>query len=61
MAPWGMKAVLAFDPDLVILGANPPQLGCCDLLSEIKSACLAALVLGGSGLLAIDGYLKRKG
>jgi putative oxidoreductase len=24
-------------------------------------ACLAALVLGGSGPLAIDGYLKRKG
>jgi DNA-binding response OmpR family regulator/S1-C subfamily serine protease len=34
----GMKAVLAFDPDLVILGANPPQLDCCDLLSEIKSS-----------------------
>jgi CheY-like chemotaxis protein/S1-C subfamily serine protease len=32
----GMKAVLAFDPDAVILGANPPQLDCCDLLSEIK-------------------------
>jgi putative oxidoreductase len=24
-------------------------------------ACLAALVLGGSGPMAIDGYLKRKG
>jgi DNA-binding response OmpR family regulator/S1-C subfamily serine protease len=34
----GMKAVLAFDPDLVILGANPPELDCCDLLSEIKSS-----------------------
>jgi len=33
----GMKAVLAFQPDLVILGADPPQLDCCDLLSEIKS------------------------
>jgi DNA-binding response OmpR family regulator/S1-C subfamily serine protease len=32
----GMKAVLAFDPDVVVLGANPPQLDCCDLLSEIK-------------------------
>ena len=32
----GMKAVLAFEPDLVILGADPPQLDCCDLLSEIK-------------------------
>ena len=34
----GMKAVLAFDPDAVILGANPPQLDCCDLLSEIKNS-----------------------
>lgn len=34
----GMKAVLAFNPDAVILGANPPQLDCCDLLSEIKSS-----------------------
>lgn len=34
----GMKAVLTFDPDAVILGANPPQLDCCDLLSEIKSS-----------------------
>ena len=34
----GMKAVLAFDPDAVILGADPPQLDCCDLLSEIKSS-----------------------
>ena len=24
-------------------------------------ACLAALVLGGSGPMAIDGYLRRKG
>jgi DNA-binding response OmpR family regulator/S1-C subfamily serine protease len=34
----GMKAVLAFQPDLVILGADPPQLDCCDLLSEIKAS-----------------------
>ena len=34
----GMKAVLAFAPDLVILGADPPQLDCCDLLSEIKGS-----------------------
>jgi S1-C subfamily serine protease/DNA-binding NarL/FixJ family response regulator len=33
----GMKAVLAFAPDLVILGADPP-LDCCDLLSEIKGS-----------------------
>ena len=34
----GVKAVLAFAPDLLILGADPPQLDCCDLLSEIKSS-----------------------
>jgi DNA-binding response OmpR family regulator len=34
----GMKAVLAFDPDAVVLGADPPQLNCCDLLSEIKGS-----------------------
>jgi DNA-binding response OmpR family regulator/S1-C subfamily serine protease len=34
----GMKAVLAFEPDLVILGADPPLLDCCDLLSEIKGS-----------------------
>jgi serine protease Do len=34
----GMKAVLAFDPDVVVLGADPPRLDCCDLLSEIKGS-----------------------
>ena len=34
----GMKGVLAFDPDAVILGADPPQLDGCDLLSEIKGS-----------------------
>jgi CheY-like chemotaxis protein len=34
----GMKAVLGFRPDVVVLGANPPQLDCCDLLSEIKGS-----------------------
>src|SRR5882724_12022530 len=34
----GMKSILAFGPDAVILGADPPQLDCCDLLSEIKGA-----------------------
>lgn len=33
----GIKSVLAFNPDVVILGADPPQLDCCDLLSEIKA------------------------
>src|SRR6267378_5068780 len=34
----GIKAVLALDPDAVVLGADPPQLDCCDLLSEIKGS-----------------------
>jgi len=34
----GMKFVLKFSPDAVVLGANPPQLNCCDLLSEIKGS-----------------------
>jgi S1-C subfamily serine protease/DNA-binding NarL/FixJ family response regulator len=51
----GMKAVLAFDPDAVILGANPPRLDCCDLLSEIKGSDhtrnirVVMLSPGGSG------------
>jgi DNA-binding response OmpR family regulator/S1-C subfamily serine protease len=32
----GMKSVLAFSPDVVVIGADPPRLDCCDLLSEIK-------------------------
>jgi DNA-binding response OmpR family regulator len=27
----GMKAILAFNPDAVVLGANPPRLDCRDL------------------------------
>jgi len=34
----GMKSVLAFGPDAVILGADPPKLDCCDLLAEIKGS-----------------------
>jgi DNA-binding response OmpR family regulator/S1-C subfamily serine protease len=34
----GMKTVVAFNPDTVVLGADPPQLDCCDLLSEIKGS-----------------------
>jgi len=34
----GMKSVLAFEPELVVLGADPPDLNCCDLLSEIKGS-----------------------
>jgi CheY-like chemotaxis protein len=34
----GMQAIQAFQPDVVILGAVPPKLDCCDLLSEIKNS-----------------------
>jgi len=34
----GMQAILALAPDVVVLGANPPQLDCCDLLSQIKGS-----------------------
>jgi DNA-binding response OmpR family regulator/S1-C subfamily serine protease len=34
----GMKAVVAFNPDTVVMGADPPRLDCCDLLSEIKGS-----------------------
>jgi len=51
----GMKTVLAFSPDAVVLGANPPEIDCCDLLSEIKGSeptqNIRVLMLspGGSG------------
>jgi serine protease Do len=51
----GMKSILAFGPDAVILGADPPQLDCCDLVSEIKGSehtqniRVVMLAPGGSG------------
>ena len=51
----GMKSILAFGPDAVILGADPPQLDCCDLVSEIKGSehtqniRVVMLSPGGSG------------
>jgi DNA-binding response OmpR family regulator len=33
-----MRSLLAFNPDLVVMGADPPRLDCCDLLSEIKGS-----------------------
>ena len=32
----GMKAVLAFNPEAVVLGADPPELDCCDLLRKSR-------------------------
>ena len=51
----GMKAILAFNPDAVVLGADPPQLDCCDLLSQIRGSehtqfiRVVMLSPGGSG------------
>ena len=33
-----LKSVLAFEPEVVILGAEPLRPDCCDLLSEIKGS-----------------------
>jgi DNA-binding response OmpR family regulator/S1-C subfamily serine protease len=32
----GLKNVLAYMPDVIVLGANPPKLDCCDLLADVK-------------------------
>jgi len=34
----GMRTVLAFDPDAVLLGADPARIDRCDLLSQIKGS-----------------------
>ncbi|HJZ96414.1 MAG TPA: hypothetical protein VKE70_07895, partial [Candidatus Solibacter sp.] len=31
-----LKMVLASMPDVIVLGASPPQLDCCDLLADVK-------------------------
>src|SRR5215813_4749074 len=31
-----LKTVLASMPDVIVLGASPPQLDCCDLLADVK-------------------------
>ena len=31
-----LKTVLASIPDVIVLGASPPQLDCCDLLADVK-------------------------
>src|SRR5579884_3755945 len=36
--PATMKTVLEFTPAVIILGANPPQLDCCDLLADVKAS-----------------------
>ena len=50
-----LKTVLASLPDVIVLGASPPQLDCCDLLSDVKRSEQARhvrvimLATGGSG------------
>jgi DNA-binding response OmpR family regulator len=34
----GMKSVLTHEPDVIVLGADPPNFDCCQLLSEIKGS-----------------------
>lgn len=49
----GINSVLTFSPDAVILGADPPRLDCCDLLSEIKgterTAAIRVIMLSQGG------------
>jgi DNA-binding response OmpR family regulator len=33
-----LKTVLASLPDVIVVGANPPQLDCCDLLADVKGS-----------------------
>jgi len=33
-----LKTVLEFMPDVIVMGANPPQLDCCDLLADVKGS-----------------------
>jgi S1-C subfamily serine protease/CheY-like chemotaxis protein len=33
-----LKNVLEFTPDVIVIGANPPQLDCCDLLADVKGS-----------------------
>lgn len=52
---YGIKAVVEFDPEVIVLVGNPPQLDCCDLLSQVKSSehtqyiRVVMLSPGGSG------------
>lgn len=33
-----LKTILEFMPDVIVLGGNPPQLDCCDLLADVKGS-----------------------
>src|SRR5260370_39935800 len=34
----GLRSVVAFGPDVVILGADPPKVDCCNLLTQVKGS-----------------------
>jgi len=55
--PYGFSSIKLMSVNAGHAQFGPPGYEC-DLL---YLACLAALVLGGSGPLAIDGYFKRRG
>lgn len=55
--PYGFSSIKLMSVTAGHAQFGPPGYEC-DLL---YLACLAALVLGGSGPLAVDGYLKRRG
>lgn len=50
-----LKAVLETAPDVIVMGANPPQLDCCDLLADLKGSeqtrhiRVIMVATGGSG------------
>ncbi|HVH88502.1 MAG TPA: trypsin-like peptidase domain-containing protein [Terriglobales bacterium] len=47
-----LKTVLAYFPDVIVLGASPPQLDCCDLLAEVKrseQACHIRVIMLAPG------------
>jgi DNA-binding response OmpR family regulator/S1-C subfamily serine protease len=33
-----IQAIVEFDPEVIVLAADPPQLDCCDILSHVKSS-----------------------
>lgn len=55
--PYGFSSIKLMSVNAGRARFGPPGYEC-DLL---YLACLAALVLGGSGPMAVDGYLKRRG
>jgi putative oxidoreductase len=55
--PYGFSSIKLMNVTSGRAQFGPPGYEC----SLLYFACLAALVIGGSGPMAIDGYLKRRG